>query len=183
MLVGYARISTDDQNPELQLDALQKAGCEKIFTERITGSSTNRPELDKALEHLRKGDTLVVWKLDRLGRSLKHLIELVTQFEEQGTGFKSLTESMDTTTSGGKLVYHIFGAFAEFERNIIRERTQAGLKAARARGRMGGRRHKLNDRQRTHAVKLHKDGDHTIKEICELMKISRSTLYSYLKAD
>lgn len=137
MLMGYARISTDDQNPELQLDALQQAGCVKVFTERITGSSTNRPQLDQALEHLRQGDTLVVWKLDRLGRSLKHLIELVTHFEEQGIGFKSITESMDTTTSGGKLVYQIFGAFAEFERNIIRERTQAGLKAARARGRMG----------------------------------------------
>ncbi len=183
MLIGYARVSTDDQNPTLQTDALTKEGCEKVYTDTMTGTRAKRPQLDKALEHVQKGDTFVVWRLDRLGRNLKHLIELVTQFETRSISFKSLTEAIDTTTSGGRLIFYIFGAMAEFESNIIKERTNAGLKAARARGRLGGRRHKLSAKQRTHAVKLHKDGDHAVKEICEIMKISRATLYNYLKAD
>src|SRR2546429_6598125 len=139
MLIGYARVSTTDQTVHLQRDALEKAGEAKIFTDTISGTTTERKGLDDTLSHLREGDTLVVWRLDRLGRSLKHLIETITTLSNQGIGFKSLTENIDTTTSGGKLIFHIFGALAEFERDIIRERTQAGLLAARARGRRGGR--------------------------------------------
>jgi len=130
MLIGYARVSTHEQNLELQKDALEKAECKRIFVEQMSGSSSNRPELKRAMDILREEDTLVVWRLDRLGRSLKHLIELITELEEKKVGFKSLTESIDTNTSGGKLVFHIFGALAEFERNLIRERTNAGLSAA-----------------------------------------------------
>ena len=127
MLIGYARVSTDEQNLDFQRDALQSAGCEKIFTDHISGTKARRPGLEEALSHLRQGDTLVVWRLDRLGRSLRHLIDTVNDLQEQGVNFKSLTEALDTTTSGGKLVFHIFGALAEFEREIIRERTRAGL--------------------------------------------------------
>lgn len=134
MLIGYARVSTDDQNLDLQRDALQQAGCEQIFTDTVSGTKAERKGLTDALSHLRSGDTLVVWRLDRLGRSLRHLIDTVTALQERGIGFKSLQEAIDTTTSGGKLVFHIFGALAEFEREINRERTQAGLTAARARG-------------------------------------------------
>jgi len=130
MLIGYARVSTHEQNLDLQKDALEKAECKRIFVEQMSGSSSNRPELKRAMDILREEDTLVVWRLDRLGRSLKHLIELITELEEKKVGFKSLTESIDTNTSGGKLVFHIFGALAEFERNLIRERTNAGLSAA-----------------------------------------------------
>ena len=140
MLVGYARVSTQDQNPELQLDALKADGCEKVFVEKASGAQRDRPELQAALDYMRSGDTLVVWKLDRLARSLKQLIETVETMEGQGIGFRSLTEAIDTTTSGGRLVFHIFGALAEFERSIIKERTMAGLVSARARGRVGGRR-------------------------------------------
>src|SRR5215211_7817032 len=139
MLIGYARVSTHDQTLHMQRDALEKAGCEQIFTDQVSGTKTERKGLTEALSHLRSGDILVVWRLDRLGRSLRHLIETVTELQERGIGFKSLQESIDTTTSGGKLVFHIFGALAEFEREIIRERTQAGLQAARSRGRSGGR--------------------------------------------
>ena len=139
MLIGYARVSTQDQTLHLQMDALEKIGCTKIFTDTISGSATQRLGLDEALDYVREGDTLVVWKLDRLGRSLKHLIETIATLNNRKIGFKSITENIDTTTSGGKLVFHIFGALAEFERNLIRERTLAGLEAARARGRLGGR--------------------------------------------
>src|SRR3954466_11684681 len=139
MLIGYARVSTNDQTLDLQQDALTKAGCEKIFTDTVSGATTERKGLDQALTKLRAGDTLTVWRLDRLGRSLPHLITTITSLEKQGIGFKSLTENIDTTTSGGKLIFHIFGALAEFERNLIRERTLAGLEAARARGRTGGK--------------------------------------------
>ena len=139
MLIGYARVSTSDQTLELQKDALQKAGCSKIFTDTASGAKSERTGLDEALNYVRAGDTIVVWRLDRLGRSLKHLIETITGLNDRKIGFKSITESIDTTTSGGKLIFHIFGALAEFERDIIRERTQAGLNAARARGRKGGR--------------------------------------------
>src|SRR5664279_3771929 len=136
-LIGYARISTQDQHLHLHQDALKIANSRTIFTDTISGSTIERKGLDEALEYLRAGDTLVVWRLDRLGRSLKHLIETVTLLKEKGISFKSLTENIDTSTSGGKLIFHIFGALAEFERNLIRERTQAGLAAARARGRTG----------------------------------------------
>src|SRR5437773_9356611 len=139
MNIGYARVSTQDQTLNLQKDALENIGCSKIFTDTISGSTTERKGLDAALAYVREGDSLVVWKLDRLGRSLKHLIETITQLNNRKIGFKSLTENIDTTTSGGKLIFHIFGALAEFERDIIRERTLAGLQAARARGRRGGR--------------------------------------------
>ena len=139
MLIGYARVSTSDQTLDLQKDALDKAGCDRIFTDTASGAKAERVGLDEALSYVRPGDTLVVWRLDRLGRSLKHLIETITGLNDRKIGFKSITEAIDTTTSGGKLIFHIFGALAEFERDIIRERTQAGLTAARARGRLGGR--------------------------------------------
>ena len=151
MLIGYARVSTAEQNLDLQTDALNRAGCEKLFTDKAGGARAERPGLDQALAHLRKGDTLVVWKLDRLGRSIRHLIETVGQLQERKVGFRSLQESIDTTTSGGKLVFHVFAALAEFERDIIRERTRAGLDAARARGKRGGRPRKLDAKKKTQA--------------------------------
>ena len=181
MLIGYARVSTNEQSLDLQKDALEKAECEKICVEQASGSKSSRPELERTIEMLREGDTLVVWRLDRLGRSLKHLIELVTELEESGIGFKSLTESMDTTTNNGKLIFHIFGALAEFERNLIRERTQAGLAAARARGRKGGRPHALDEKEREMAVKLYNSREHSVAEICQTMGISGPTLYSYVR--
>ena len=180
MLIGYARVSTNEQNLDLQKDALQKAGCERLYVEQASGSKSSRPELERTIEALRAGDTLVVWRLDRLGRSLKHLIELITKLEESGIGFKSLTESMDTTNNNGKLIFHIFGALAEFERNLIRERTQAGLAAARARGRKGGRPFALDHKKREMAVKLYNSREHSVEEICQIMGISRPTLYSYV---
>ena len=180
MFIGYARVSTHDQNLDLQKDALEKVGCKKIYVEQMSGSSRIRPELEKTLEMLRNGDTLVVWRLDRLGRSLKHLIELISKLEQREIGFKSLMESMDTTTSGGKLIFHIFGALAEFEHNLIRERTSAGLAAARARGRNGGRPLKLDEKKRELAIKLYNERERSIKEICQIMGISRPTLYSYI---
>src|SRR6266480_7676913 len=147
MLIGYVRVSKQDQHEALQIDALKEAGCKKWFLDKITGAVAQRQGLDEALNFLREGDTLVVWKLDRLGRSLQHLIETITALEQRGIGFKSLTEHIDTTTPGGKLIFHIFGALAEFERDLIRERTQAGLAAARARGRRGGRPKRLSLKQ------------------------------------
>jgi DNA invertase Pin-like site-specific DNA recombinase len=147
MLIGYARVSTHEQTLHLQQDALTKAGCTKIFTDTASGAKTERTGLAEALNYVRKGDILVVWCLDRLGRSLPHLISTTADLEERGIGFKSLTENIDTTTSGGKLIFHIFGALVEFERNLIRERTQAGLTAARARGKKGGRPNAVTDRQ------------------------------------
>ncbi len=179
-LIGYARVSTHDQNLDLQKDALKKADCEKIYVDKKTGSHIKRDGLEKAIEMLRAGDTLVVWRLDRLARSLKHLIELITDLEERNIGFKSLTESIDTTTSSGKLIFHIFGALAEFERGVIADRTRAGLAAARARGRLGGRPPKLSPKQQKHAVKLYKKKKLPIKEICHIMGISKQTLYSYI---
>src|SRR3954467_1460073 len=140
MDIGYARVSTGEQTLDLQLDALQVAGCGKVYQETASGAKADRPVLDEVLSYLRTGDTLVVWRLDRLGRSLKHLIEVVAALAERGIGFKSLTEQIDTTTPGGKLIFHVFGALAEFERDLIQERTQAGLAAARARGRLGADR-------------------------------------------
>lgn len=145
MEIGYARVSTGEQTLDLQHDALTKAGCSKIYQETASGAKADRPVLDEVLAYVRGGDTLVVWRLDRLGRSLEHLIDVVAMLAERGIGFKSLTEQIDTTTPGGKLIFHVFGALAEFERDLIRERTQAGLAAARARGRVGGRPKKLTD--------------------------------------
>jgi DNA invertase Pin-like site-specific DNA recombinase len=180
MLIGYARISTHEQTLNLQQDALQKAGCSKIFTDTASGAKTERNGLEEALNYGRKGDTLVVWRLDRLGRSLPHLITTMTDLEERGIGFKSLTENIDTTTSGGKLIFHIFGALAEFERNLIRERTIAGLTAARARGRRGGRPKALTVKQRSIAQELY-EKRHPIAEICHTLKVSKATLYRYIK--
>ena len=180
MLIGYARVSTYEQTLNLQKDALEKAGCTKIYTDTASGAKTERIGLEEALSYVRKGDTLVVWRLDRLGRSLPHLIATMTDLEERGIGFKSLTENIDTTTSGGKLIFHIFGALAEFERNLIRERTNAGLTAARARGRRGGRPKALTGKQLTIARDLYKKR-HPIPEICRTLKISKATLYRALK--
>jgi len=181
MLIGYARISTTEQNLDLQRDALKAVGCDKIVEDTASGGKTHRSGLDRALELLRKGDTLVVWRLDRLGRSLRHLIELVTELEGRGIGFRSLQEAIDTTSPGGTLVFHIFGALAEFERNLIRERTRAGLEAARVRGRKGGRRHKLDARKRALAVELYRGRKHTVVEICEMVGITKPTLYAYIR--
>jgi DNA invertase Pin-like site-specific DNA recombinase len=180
MLLGYARVSTHEQTLNLQQDALEKAGCNKIFTDTASGAKAERKGLDEALNYVRKGDTLVVWRLDRLGRSLPHLITTMTDLEERGIGFKSLTENVDTTTSGGKLIFHIFGALAEFERNLIRERTTAGLVAARARGKKGGRPKVLTGKQVEIALDLY-EKQHPIAEICRTLKISRATLYRALK--
>jgi DNA invertase Pin-like site-specific DNA recombinase len=181
MLIGYARISTHDQTSALQQDALQRAGCNKIFTDTASGAKAERKGLEEALEFLRAGDTLVVWRLDRLGRSLPHLIASMTRLEERGIGFKSLTENIDTTTSGGKLIFHIFGALAEFERNLIRERTTAGLLAARARGRKGGRPKVLTGKQLSIAQDLY-EKRHPIAEICRTLKVSKATLYRYVNS-
>jgi DNA invertase Pin-like site-specific DNA recombinase len=180
MLIGYARVSTTDQTLDLQKDALKKAGCERIFTDTASGAKQERVGLDEAVSYVRKGDTLVVWRLDRLGRSLPHLIETITGLENRGIGFKSLTESIDTTTSGGKLVFHIFGALAEFERDIIRERTQAGLTAARSRGRKGGRPKALTPKKQEQALTLYNDKTNTIDDICRTLNVSRATLYRYI---
>lgn len=183
MLVGYARVSTDDQKLDLQIDALKEAGCVKIFSDKISGAKAERPGLQQALDFVRKGDTLVVWKLDRLGRSLKHLIETVNTLNDRGVGFKSLQEGMDTSTPGGKLIFHVFGALAEFEREIIRERTQAGLKAARARGRLGGRPKAMDKTKLKIASTLMRDQTMSIKEICKEIGVSRATLYRYINPD
>ena len=181
MLIGYARVSTLDQNLDLQRDALRAAGCEKVFEDAASGSKTARPGLERVLEALRSGDTLVVWRLDRLGRSLTHLIYTVSTLQERAVGFKSLQEAIDTTSSTGNLVFQIFGAIAEFERNLISERTQAGLVAARARGRNGGRPRMLSDKKVAWLYDLYDAREKPIREICELLGVSKKTLYEYLK--
>jgi DNA invertase Pin-like site-specific DNA recombinase len=181
MNIGYARVSTQDQTLNLQKDALEKLGCNKIFTDTASGTKTERNGLEEALEYVREGDTLAVWRLDRLGRSLKHLIETITELNNRKIGFKSITENIDTTTSEGKLVFHIFGALAEFERDIIKERTQAGLQAARARGRKGGRPKLLSGKKVAMLRSLYNDKNNSIDEICKTLNISRTTLYRYIK--
>ncbi len=181
MLIGYARVSTQDQTLDLQLDALNKASCERTYTDTASGSKTDRKGLLEALDHLRAGDVLVVWRLDRLGRTLKQLIELINDFKSKDIGFKSLQESIDTTTSGGKLVFHIFGALAEFEREVIRERTNAGLTAARAQGRLGGRPKALDAKKASLAKSLYDSKVHSVHDICDTLGISRGTLYRYVK--
>lgn len=175
--IGYARVSRDEQTLDLQTDALKAANCDRIYTDKASGAKQSRPGLDKALEQLRPCDTLVVWRLDRLGRSLKHLIEVVEDLNAKGIGFASLTESIDTTTSNGKLIFHIFCSLAEFERNIIRERTMAGLVAARARGRKGGRKQTVTEKKIATAQKLADTSTDSIADICTSLGISRSTYY------
>ena len=174
---------TLDQTLALQQDALQKAGCSKIFTDTASGALAERKGLADTLSYVRPGDTLVVWKLDRLGRSLKDLIARITELQNRQIGFKSLTEQIDTTTSGGKLIFHIFGSLAEFERDIIRERTQAGLIAARARGKRGGRRPTLKPKEIAIVRKLYEDKQTPIEDLCRMFKISRMTLWRYVKKD
>jgi DNA invertase Pin-like site-specific DNA recombinase len=179
-LVGYARVSTWDQNLDLQTDALHEAGCVRVFTDTASGTRTDRPQLAAALDYVRPGDTLLVWRLDRLGRSLKHLVETVTGLHEREVGFKSLTESIDTTTSTGKLVFHIFAALAEFERDLIVDRTKAGLAAARERGSKPGRKPSLSPKQVDVARTLHARGEHTVSDIAKIVGVSRATIYRYL---
>jgi DNA invertase Pin-like site-specific DNA recombinase len=184
MLIGYARVSTIDQTLALQQDALTKAGCEKVFTDTASGSLAERPGLAEALTFARSGDTLVVWRLDRLGRSLRHLIDTVATLKERSIHFRSLQEQFDTSTSGGKLVFHLFGVLAEFERDLIRERTHAGLAAARARGKVGGRPRSeaLNSPQKVQMAKaLYKDKSNSVTEICRTLRISRTTFYRYMR--
>lgn len=181
-LIGYARISTTGQTTDLQRDALERSGCTRVFTDQASGAATSRPQLDACLDYLRPGDTLVVWRLDRLGRSLRHLIETVKRLEADGIGFRSLRESIDTTTPGGRLVFHIFGALAEFERDLIRERTQAGLAAARARGRTGGRKPVLTKAKADVARRMIEEGKHTMAEIAAVVGVSRATLYRQVGA-
>lgn len=183
MEAGYVRVSKKDQNPELQRRDLLAAGCEKIFEERISSRKEQRPELERAMEFCREGDRLSVWKLDRLGRSIKELIELVNGLQERGVELRSLRESLDTKTPGGKLVFHVFASIAEFERDIIRERTMAGLEAARARGRKGGRKPVMDQKKIALASKLMRDRETAITEVCEAVRVSRATIYRYLHPD
>lgn len=181
MRIGYARVSTHEQNLDLQLDALKNAGCEKTLKDVASGAKTDRDGLTDILKQLRKGDTLVVWKLDRLGRSLRHLIEMITLLKGQGVYFKSLQENIDTSSSGGKLIFHVFGALAEFERDIISERTQAGLAAARSRGRVGGRPRLMDDKMLEMARVMLADESNTVRDVCSTLGISKATLYRHLK--
>lgn len=182
MNVGYARVSTHEQNIDLQIDALNAANCEKIFHEAVTSIKADRPKLVKALDFLRPGDALIVWKLDRLGRSLEDLIALSKKLEAKEVGLRSLQEALDTTTPGGKLIFHMFAALAEFERGLIRERTLAGLASARARGRTGGRP-RVDKSKIKNAIHLAKTTNQTIGEICESVGISKRTYYQYWKKE
>lgn len=184
MKIGYARVSTQDQNLQLQTDALKAAGCEKIIAEKISGAAKERPQLEAMIEYLRKDDVVVVWKLDRLGRSLRHLVETVHRFQEKGVGLLSLNDPIDTTTASGRLIFGVFASLAEFERELIRERTRAGLEAARARGRMGGRPKGLSkDAQRKAIVAeiLYKERKLSVSEIAKELSVGKATLYRYLR--
>ncbi len=181
-LVGYARVSTRDQNAALQREALAKAGCDRVFEEAASGAQRDRPQLMAALDYVRAGDTLIVWKLDRLARSLKQLIETVEELERRNIGFRSLTEAIDTTTTGGRLVFQIFGALAEFERGLIRERTNAGLEAARAQGRFSGRPTKITEKDIQAAKALLSGTDLTVEEAARRVGVSPATLYRHLPA-
>ncbi len=176
-LIGYARVSTTLQDPALQLDALQAAGCARIFTDYASGALDARPQLTRTIDHLRDGDVLVVWRLDRLGRSLRHLIDTVRALDERGVGFRSLTESIDTTTPGGRLLFHLLGSLAEFERDLIKERTAAGLAAARARGRKGGRPSVMTPDKMRIARELYDGRQHTVQQIAAAIGVSRATVY------
>ncbi|KAA3660584.1 MAG: recombinase family protein [Chloroflexi bacterium] len=184
MKIGYARVSTKDQDLSLQLDALEKIGCTEIYQEKMTGSTKERPQLQKMIEQLREGDVIVVWKLDRLARSLKDLVALVNEIQDKGAGLNSLNDHIDTNTPHGKFTFHLFAALAEFERDIIRERTIAGLVAARARGRKGGRPKGLSKKAQHTAIiaeRLYQEGNLTVKEICDQLSISKMTLYNHLR--
>jgi DNA invertase Pin-like site-specific DNA recombinase len=183
VFIGYVRVSTFEQHEELQIDALTKAGCEKIFTDKVSGAKFDRPGLNAALDFARPGDVMVVWKLDRLGRSIIHLIDLLTTMKERGINFISLTEQIDTTTPGGKLIFHIMASLAEFERDLIRERTLAGLASARARGRLGGRKRKLTNGKLVMAKKLYADKKNSVRDICATLDISEATLYRYMRGE
>ncbi len=180
--IGYARVSTDDQHLDLQRDALQQAGCALIYEEAASGKNAARPELAQCCKALRAGDTLVVWRLDRLGRSLPDLVHIVADLEQRGVGFESLTEKIETTGAAGKLVFHMFAALAEFERGLIRERTQAGLAAARARGRTGGRKPKLDEKQVREIKALLRDPDIYVADVARRYGVSRTTLYKHVGA-
>ncbi len=180
IVFGYARVSTAEQRMDLQKDELKRAGCEKIFADTASGARAARPELDRMLSMLREGDTVVVWKLDRLGRSLKNLVDLVTEFNQSGVQFRSLTESIDTSTPGGMLIFNVFASLAQFERDLIRERTNAGLKAARARGRKGGRPSLLSKQQAIEAQRIYDSRSLTVGQIATLFNVSRSTIYRAL---
>ena len=183
MLLGYARVSTKDQNLDLQLDALRSHGCEKFFTDTVSGAKSVRPGLDKILKEARPKDVIVIWKLDRLGRSLKHLVELVAELNQRNIGLRSLNDPIDTTTAQGRLVFNIFASLAEFEREIIRERTNAGLVAARARGRVGGRKPGLDEdaqRKARIAASYYEEGM-PVNQIAKDLDISKATLYKYLR--
>ncbi|GEB90103.1 recombinase family protein [Zymomonas mobilis] len=182
MRIGYARVSTQEQNPDFQKDALEAVGCEKIITDKASGTIRSRPGLEKVKELLRAGDTLVVWRLDRLGRSLRDLIEWMSYLEENKVELLSLHEAINTTTPTGKLTFHLFAAIAEFERNLIRERTQAGLEAARSRGKKGGRPTALDKDKRDLAVRLYHEKKITIAKICTMLGISKPTLYAYVRS-
>lgn len=177
MKIGYARVSTDDQRMDLQRDALMAAGCEKVFTDTASGAKAARPGLAEALAFARKGDVLVVWRLDRLGRSLPELVKVVGELEAAGVGFESVTERIETSSAAGRLVFHVFAALAEFERRLIVERTHAGLEAARARGRKGGR--PALPPEKVAAIQAMAAGNRSVSEICKALKIGRSTLYKY----
>lgn len=180
MRIGYARVSTSEQKLDLQMDALRAAGCERLCSDTVSGAKAERPGLAQALAACQAGDTLVVWKLDRLGRSLPHLVQTVQGLDARGVGFQSLRENIDTVSSGGRLVFHLFAALAEFERDLIRERTNAGLAAARARGRKGGRPKGVNLAKQRAALALQKDPTHSVGEICAIVGISRNTYYKYI---
>ena len=180
LLLGYARVSTDDQTTALQADALAKAGCSRIYTDKASGKSTAaRPQLEECLADLREGDTLVVWRLDRLGRSVTDLVRIVGELEHKGVSFRSLTENIDTSTASGKLMFHMLASIAEFERNLIQERTQAGLAAARARGRVGGRKPKLDAKQIRHIKTLLRDPNTSVAELAKDYGVSRTTIYKH----
>jgi DNA invertase Pin-like site-specific DNA recombinase len=180
MQIGYARVSTQEQTLDLQLDSLQQAGCEKVFTDHASGAKSARPGLQEALDFIRPGDVLVVWRLDRLARSLPHLIDILRGLQARGIDFKCLNQQIDTTTPTGKLIFHVSGAFAEFERDLIRERTLAGLRAARARGRVGGRPKALDPKKVGLLQRLYSDPQNDISEICRTLRIGRTTLYRYV---
>lgn len=182
MIIGYARVSTLEQNERLQTDALDRAGCERLFTDHASGARAHRPELDHLLDTIREGDTLVVWKLDRLGRSVRNLVDLMNLLQCRGVGFRSLTENMDTTTPGGVLVFNVFAAMAQFERDLIRERTNAGLQAARARGHLGGRPPKLSEKDKARIRELYRDGTLSVQEIARQYRVARNTIYSAIRA-